>query len=471
MLRCVEFTNDSPGWWSSRGIRARSTWVAVGVVGLALAIGGSGLVLILQAALSNSIAQSVSQRVQDVAAQITSDDVDAAVATAGATPGDATVVQIISSDGTVLIASPSISGEPPITEPVTGSTGVVTAQIPIPFVDGDLYEVATVEAISAMGPVTVVAAQSLDAVTKVVNAVTFATLITAPVLMVAVGLITWFAVGRSLKSVDSIRIRVEDISAADLSGRVPVPAAKDEIGRLAVTMNHMLERLEASATRQRRFIADASHELKSPLASMRATLDVAHLNANGVESAAEEVLSGEVDRMTRLVADLLLLARSDEAGVTLNATDVDIDDIAMAEVRRLRTERVVHVDIDVEPVQIRGDAHMIAQAVRNLVDNAARFAKSTVRLSVRPTTNGVRIIVEDDGPGIPAERRSEVFDRFVRLDEHRSRAGGGTGLGLAIVAEIARLHEGNVSVDTSSLGGAQVALTLLDIGSPTGSIR
>lgn len=114
---------------------------------------------------------------------------------------------------------------------------------------------------------------------------------------------------------------------------------------------------------------------------------------------------------------------------------------------------------------------MIAQAVRNLVDNAARFAMSTVRLSVSPITNGVRVTVEDDGPGIPAERRSEVFDRFVRLDEHRSRAGGGTGLGLAIVAEIARLHMGTVSVDTSLLGGAQVALTLLNISCLTGSIR
>lgn len=471
MLRRMGVTAPVGGWWSKRGIRARSTTAAVAAVGLALLLGGVGLAIVLQAALTNSIVQSVTQRAQDVAAQIASDDVDAAVATAGASPGDATIVQVIDQQGAVVVSSPSIDGEPAIIQPSPGLTGVVTVRVPLPFVDGDLYEVAATTTATASGPVTVLAAQSLVAVQRVVATVIVAMLVAAPFLLAAVGAVTWLAVGRSLTSVDRIRVRVEDIGAADLGERVPVPPASDEIGRLAVTMNHMLERLQAAADRQRRFVADASHELKSPLASMRATLDVAKAGGRGVEAQAEAVLSGEVDRMTRLVADLLLLARSDEAGAGGRVGEVDVDDVVMAEVRRLRAEQIVRVEADVEAVRVRGDDHLIAQAVRNLVDNAARFAVSTVRLGVHPTAGGVVIVVEDDGPGIPVDRRGEVFDRFVRLDDHRARSDGGAGLGLAIVGEIARLHGGSVRIDDSGLGGAQLVLELADGGSPTGSRR
>lgn len=471
MLTGMGHTAPVSRWWGRRGIRARSATVAVAVVTLALVIGGVGLVVVLRAALTNSIASAVTQRAQDVAAQIASDDVDAAVATAGASPGDSTIVQVIDATGTVVVSSPSIDGEPAIVVPLAASSGVTSSQVPLSFVDGELYEVAAVGAATATGPVTVVAAQSLGAVQRVVGTVATAILLAAPFLLAAVGAVTWLMVGRSLTSVDRIRARVEDITAADLSERVPVPAANDEVGRLAVTMNHMLDRLQVSADHQRRFVADASHELKSPLASMRATLDVAHASGRGVDASAEEVLGGEVDRMTRLVAGLLMLARSDESDIRQRVVDVDVDDVVMAEARRVRAERAVQVETDVEAVRVRGDDHLIAQAVRNLVDNATRFAASTVRFGVHPCDGGALITVEDDGPGIPPDRRAEVFGRFVRLDEHRARSTGGTGLGLAIVAEIARRHGGSVWIDDSALGGAQVSLVLADGAASTGSSR
>jgi len=473
MLTGMGHTAPVSRWWGRRGIRARSATVAVAVVALALMIGGVGLVVVLRAALTNSIASAVTQRAQDVAAQIASDDVDAAVATAGASPGDSTIVQVIDATGTVVVSSPSIDGEPAIVVPLAASSGVTSSQVPLSFVDGELYEVAAVGAATATGPVTVVAAQSLGAVQRVVGTVATAILLAAPFLLAAVGAVTWLMVGRSLTSVDRIRARVEDITAADLSERVPVPTANDEVGRLAVTMNHMLDRLQISVDRQRRFVADASHELKSPLASMRTTLDVAQASGRGVDASAEEVLGGEVDRMTRLVAGLLLLARSDESDIRQRVVDVDVDvdDVIMAEVRRVRAEESVQVATDIEAVRVRGDDHLIAQAVRNLVDNATRFAASTVRFGVHPCDGGALITVEDDGPGIPPDRRAEVFGRFVRLDEHRARSTGGTGLGLAIVAEIARRHGGSVRIDDSALGGAQVSLVLADGAASTGSSR
>ena len=171
--------------------------------------------------------------------------------------------------------------------------------------------VAAVQVPSRDGDLTVIAAQSLTPVQRIVRIVLMALAAVAPFLLAAVGATTWSAVGRSLSSVDRIRTRVEDISAADLTERVPVPQAKDEIERLARTMNHMLDGLEHAMDAQRRFVADSSHELKSPLASMRTTLDVA-ARTDGITPLARAVLSDEVDRMTRLVADLLLLARTDE---------------------------------------------------------------------------------------------------------------------------------------------------------------
>ncbi len=462
------------GFWSHRGIRARATIVAVSVVGLALLLIGFTLVLVLRVALTNAVDQSVQQRAREVAAEISDENVAAATPSIDAAPGDNTLVQIVDSKGTVLVSSPSIVGEPAIQTGLIPGSNPVTAQVQLPFVNHDPYIAAVMTAPARDSLVTVISVQSLVSVNNVIDVVVLLLLLGAPFLLLAVGFITWFTVGRSLASVDRIRARVESIGGRDLDERVPVPEPRDEIARLAVTMNHMLARLESSAVAQQRFVADASHELRSPLASMRASLDVAQA-AGGPEAwhDVEPVLSDEVDRMTRLVGDLLLLAKADEGALTLRLELVDLDDLAAEEARRLRSQTGLTILTNLSPVQVMADRARLAQAVRNLVDNAVRFARHELRISVVSEADRAIVTVEDDGPGIPEASRDAVLDRFARQDEHRARDHGGTGLGLAITSEIVRLHSGELSIADSDLGGAQVSISLPTEASiaPTASSR
>ena len=445
-------------FWAKRGVRARVTILSVTVVFVALLIGAIGFVFMLSNQLTHSYEQSVMQRAQDVAAQVKSDDADAARAVVVASPGDTTLVQVIDASGKVLYASPSIVGESAITAPLVVGSAPATQQLNLPFVDNASYLVATVNVTSPTGVVTVITAQTLAAVTRINQLLSVALLIAAPLGLAVVGSVVWIAVGSSLASVDRIRRRVETIDGAGLTGRVPVPLAKDEVERLAITMNHMLDRLEQTNLNQRRFLADASHELKSPLASMRATIDVAARSPRGMDGEMQGFLSEEVDRMSQLVHDLLLLARADEGSPQLRLSDVDIDDIVMGEVRRLEAQHTLTIIADVEAARLRGDRTAVGQAIRNVVDNAARFAKGQIRFTVLNEQGFIVVQVEDDGPGIPIESREIALERFVRLDEHRSRNEGGSGLGLAIVQEITHIHHGNVVLEQSPLGGAQVTM-------------
>ncbi len=287
-----------------------------------------------------------------------------------------------------------------------------------------------------------------------------------PVLLVVVALLTWFVVGRALRPVDTIRREVDAIGPSELDRRVAEPPTDDEVGRLARTMNRMLARLDGSARAQRRFVSDASHELRSPLASIRqhAELARAHPDRLGDGELAEVVLA-EGARLQDLVEQLLLLTRLDEGGLALARQPVDLDDLVLSDARRLRELGSVAVDTSgVGAARLEGDERMLARLTRNLADNAARHATSRVALAVRSTGDRVELAVDDDGSGIPAADRDRVFERFVRLDDGRARDAGGSGLGLAIVAEIVRAHGGSVGVEESPLGGARVVASL-----PTGS--
>jgi signal transduction histidine kinase len=266
---------------------------------------------------------------------------------------------------------------------------------------------------------------------------------------------------RALAPVERIRREVELITGDRLDRRVPEPPSRDEVHRLARTMNLMLGRLESSRERQQQFVADASHELRSPLAGIRQTAEVvrAHPGALPEGELAEAVLE-ESARMQRLVDQLLLLTRADEGVVARADQDVDLDDLALAEARR-----VVRSGLDVDTTgvgagRVRGDVTALGQVVRNLVDNAARHASSVVSVGVRETGQLVELAVEDDGPGVPDDQRDRVFERFVRLDEARARDAGGSGLGLAIVREIVAAAGGDVGVSSSALGGARFVVRL-----------
>jgi signal transduction histidine kinase len=225
-------------------------------------------------------------------------------------------------------------------------------------------------------------------------------------------------------------------------------------------MNAMLARLQAAQAAQRRFVADASHELRSPLATIGTGLELLARGNAGPD--AVDALRGETARLGRLVDALLLLARADERGLTPRREDVDLDEVAQAQ--RWRPSGVVP-QIVAAPVRVVGDRGQLAQVVRNLVDNACRHARSRVLVTVRREGRGDAVLeVADDGPGVPPDQRARVFARFVRLDDARARTDGGAGLGLAIVAEVVAAHGGTVDVVDGPLGGAlfRVRLPLPD---------
>ncbi len=294
----------------------------------------------------------------------------------------------------------------------------------------------------------------------------------APIVMVvAGGAVTYVLVARSLRSVDAIRTRVADISTSDLSERVPVPANYDEISALAVTMNEMLGRIEAGHDAQRRFVGDASHELRSPVQAILSALDVAAVHPEFLnDELASSTLRPEAQRMKSLVEDLLLLARADERGLMLRSRDVDLDDVASNEVSRLLRETTLTVDADLTATRLLGDPGGLSRVLRNLLDNAARHASTRVEVRVYPQADTAVLTVGDDGPpGIPEAERARVFDRFVRLDTDRSRRGGGSGLGLAIVSEVVAAHDGCVTISDRPDGGGALFTVCLPLASPAHS--
>ena len=434
-------------------VRVRTTAAAVLVLGVVLLVGAFALLGVLRSALTTQVRAAAQLRATEVAAQLT--------ASAGALPvlpdTEGELVQVLDASGTVLAASPAIRGAAPLGRLVPGQSGAVD----VPSDDVPYLAVA-VRASTANGPLVVLAARTLDEVEEPSQTVIIALSVGLPVLLAVVGATTWLVVGRALAPVDAIRREVEEISATQLHRRVPDPPGRDEIARLAHTMNRMLDRLERAARRQRRFISDASHELRSPVAAIRqhAEVAVAHPEVMTVPDLAATVLAENL-RVQGLVEDLLLLASADEQTLVPTAHPVDVDDLVFAEARRLRSTTSLRVDIGgVSAGRVSGDQTRLARAVGNLAANAARHAAGVVSFALSEHDGVVTLTVDDDGPGIPLADRDRVFQRFVRLDTARSRDGGGPGLGLAIVTEIIRAHGGVVSIFDSPLGGARFTVTL-----------
>ncbi len=313
------------------------------------------------------------------------------------------------------------------------------------------------------GPVSLVAASSLDDVRSSVDAVERLLWIVIPVLVLLIGTAAWFTTGRALQPVEAITSRVDDIGAATLYERVPVPRSGDEVAHLARTMNAMLDRLEDASDRQRHFVSDASHELRSPVAAIRTEMEVALRDPDDTDwpEVATSVLA-EDERLEQIVADLLALARFDEHPDAVDVDEVDVDEVVLAEVARTR-DAVVDAS-GVSAGRVVGRRADLASMARHLLDNAARHADSTVRVTVSSADGWVLLAVDDDGPGIADAERERVFDRFTRLEEARSRDAGGAGLGLAVVRRVAERHGGRAQVTDSDLGGARLEVWLPEVG-------
>ncbi|MBO1413689.1 cell wall metabolism sensor histidine kinase WalK [Streptomyces sp. FH025] len=278
-----------------------------------------------------------------------------------------------------------------------------------------------------------------------------------PVLMVGVptaallvALMAWAATRRALRPVEAIRAELAEIGEHRLDRRVPVPRSGDEIARMARTTNATLDRLERSAVQQQRFVADASHELRSPIAALRTNLEVslAHPERTDWPAATREALTS-VERLQQLTEDLLFLARGAHPETAGRQTVVDLSAVLRELADQYRpvvgARPALRVDAP-EAVLVRGSRIRLHRLVRNLLDNARRHASAEVVLSARQTGRGCVLEVRDDGPGVPEQDRERIFEPFTRLDEARSRDAGGSGLGLAIAADIATRHGGTLRV-------------------------
>jgi signal transduction histidine kinase len=303
-------------------------------------------------------------------------------------------------------------------------------------------------------PVRVLVARSTDDLTQGVHILRITLLIAFPLLVGMLAAIKWRILGAALRPVDALRASAEEITGGTRAGRLPLPESRDEIYRLAVTLNGMLHRLDAARARQRAFVADAAHELRSPLTNMRTELEVAQRLPDTDWPALSADLLTDVERLNRLVDDLLLLARSDDGApigrsAAARLAEVDLDGVVADVVSRYQD---IKYDRPAEPVIATVEPDALGRAVANLLDNAERHARSQVRVEVADEGGYARITVCDDGPGIPPADRERVFDRFTRLDDARARDAGGSGLGLAIVRELVRRHQGTVTLGDASPG-------------------
>lgn len=328
----------------------------------------------------------------------------------------------------------------------------------LPPDEGEGYIESTRSLNSTVGPLTIHAVTPRADVARSVRALSGALLVVLPALVFSASGMAWVIAGRTLAPVAAMSRRVRELSATNLDARVPVPPSHDEISELAETMNEMLERLERSADAQRQFVSDASHELRSPIASIRAQLETALRYPEDVDwNNVAEVVLAEDDRLDHLVGNLLAMARLDE-GRLGRRREIDLEDLVLPQVKR-----ITDVEVDASGVsagRVWGNPGELTSVVRNLVDNAARHASSRVSISLREEGPWVVLRVNDDGTGVLPTQRQRIFERFARLEEGRTRDRGGAGLGLALSRRIVQRHGGHIHVEDSPWGGASFVVTL-----------
>jgi len=441
------------------GISARSAAVSAIVVLSAFTFASAGLDAILYRSLLAGVDDASAARVRNIAAALRSDSLDELNSALLTTDQRVVAIQLIAPDGKVVERSGSAPETPliPITEfDLNLRRGMSDDAVP-----NDDMRVSGQRVNTASGDYTVLVGGGSEAVEATARTVALLLACGAPIIISVAAAASYWLVRRSLQSVDAIRSRVAEISTSDLAERVPVPTSRDEIAALAVTMNEMLARIEAGHRAQQRFLGDASHELRSPLATIISGLEVAEAHPELLDAElAINTLLPEAHRMHTLIEDLLLLARADEQSLVLCKEQVPLGDLAEVEAARMRRGAGCTIHTDICPASLVGDPAAVSRVIGNLVDNAVRHAKSRVDIAVGSRDGSAILTVSDDGPGIAPAERVRVFGRFVRLDANRARSGGGTGLGLAIVAEVVAVHGGTVTIDDRPGGGTKIIVAL-----------
>jgi signal transduction histidine kinase len=489
-------------FWRPDSVRARATVGATLVVAVALVAAGFLVTTMLRDNLYGRAELTAEVNARSVAGELASGTAPTAIEL----PDDGELVQIVDANGTVAAASEDLEGAPVIggfapepdpvetttqTQPETetdddgdddqdddaddddtpsrdetttaggGAVGSAIAYetVSVPAEDDASYRFAALTATAPDGRTyAVYSGASLETQEEAVDSVGTAMAWTLAPLLLIVAVVTWLVVRRALRPVKAIQTKLIEITGGDLSQRVPVPASRDEIHSLARTTNMTLTALDMAVSQQRRFVADASHELRSPLAILRTQLEIAREHPELLDLDAT---LGDVTRLQDLATDLLLLARLD-AGERPPHVEVPFTELVREEVaRRAATDRVpVRLDVE-EDLMVWGVRGHLARAVGNLLANAQRHAEEGVTVKLAAEDDELlHLDVIDDGNGVPKDQRRQIFDRFVRLDESRSRDEGGAGLGLAIVKDVAQEHGGTIWVHDAPEGGALFRLTL-----------
>ncbi|MEV0386178.1 ATP-binding protein [Nonomuraea sp. NPDC050643] len=366
------------------------------------------------------------------------------------TPARVQLLRVVSTDGKVLASSHSFPEDERVTMFRPAKYGTIYTTVlnlsRRPDESETNYLVMAMMVHTPDGPVIVYGASSLADVERALKWIYILAFLGPPLTLLIVGAITWAAVGSALRPVERIRAELAEITGQDLSRRVPVPDTGDEITGLAITTNHTLDRLERSAETQRRFVADASHELRSPISALRAQLEVANAYPDETDWPATGRRSlAATDRLTGIIDELLMLAKLD-AGALTERRVVDLCRLAEDQLRRREGARVPIRVVRCEAAPVFGSSMQLDRLLTNLLDNATRHAATVIELEVVVEGDRVVVTVTDDGGGILPEDRERVFERFTRLEDARAKDKGGSGLGLALSREIAVAHGGTLTI-------------------------
>jgi len=371
------------------------------------------------------------------------------------------VSQIVDDHGTVVMTTDRLVVAPMVDPSIAVGKLTVKTVDALPGLDEKGFAVAAADAVGSDGRrYTVLVAVATQVETTALGRSTEFALIGAVGLVALLGAVTTFAIGQALRPVERMRDQVESIAGSRPAPVIEVPPGRDELAKLAETLNRVLERLRRADAARRAFVADAGHELRSPLATIRVLLDrLAEERPLKERQLVAGRASAEVDRLSVLVDDLLILASADERALPIDRVEVDLDDVVLAEAGALRARGML-VEVHVEPARVTGDAARLGRVVRNLLENAERHRVHDVRVRLGHDGPEAVLDVDNDGPPVAEEDRTHIFGRFVRLDDSRTRDTGGTGLGLAIVSEIVKAHDGTVTALESPDGWCRFEVRL-----------
>jgi len=449
-------------WWRRRGLRARVTLIAA--LGLLVALVAGDLLLFntLRVSLTRSVDDTARSGATEVAALIDANRLPDPVPVAAGT----ITIQVLGPSGRVINVSADADRLVPMVPPAQAAAlANDDSAILVPGAPFDMPSLLRVAVVRADGGELVIAATPYSSAADSLQVVAHGLIFGTPVLFIVFVGATWLAVGSTLRPIDRIRRGAARVTGAGVPADLPVPEARDEVRSLALTLNDMLSRLTSAQQRQRSLVSDTAHELRSPIAAIRTQLEVAldHPAGQDWPSTARDVLADTL-RLSRLTEDLLLLARLDEQAdqgdMRRHGEPVDVGELACSVVARYADSpvpvTVAHPEIDAT-AQVAGNRDRLDRMLVNLIDNAVRYAKSSVTVSVGGSGPWVELAVTDDGPGIPEHDRERAFDRFARLDDARTRCdddAGGAGLGLAIVRATAQSHAGTAHLESSSDGAS-----------------